>query len=69
MDDLCYLCLSRMFIAASWSREGKGLTSWLLFVMFIVILFLSIWYLWTGVVLDVSSPDPCRLSYFVNVHK
>ena len=42
MDHMCYLCLvfvmlSRLFIAALWSPEGKGLTSWLLFVMFIVI--------------------------------
>ena len=53
MDHLCYLCLvfvilSRLFIAALWSPEGKGLTSWLLFVMFIVIL----WYPGTGVVLN-----------------
>ena len=46
MDHLCYLCLlfvmlSRLFIAALWSPEGKGLTSWLLFVMFVVILLLS----------------------------
>ena len=46
MDHLCYLglvfvMLSRLFIAALWSPEGKGLTSWLLFVMFIVILLLS----------------------------
>ena len=46
MDHLCYLCLvfvmlSRLFIAALWSPGGKGLTSWLLFVMFIVILLLS----------------------------
>ena len=33
------LCLS--CIAALWSPEGKGLTSWLLFVMFIVIVLLS----------------------------
>ena len=38
MDHLCYLCLlivmlSRLFIAALWSPPGKGLTSWLLFVM------------------------------------
>ena len=33
--------LSRLFIAAVWFPEGKGLTSWLLFVMFIVILLLS----------------------------
>ena len=46
MDHLCCLCLvfvivSCLFIAALWSPEGKGLTSWLLFVMFIVILLLS----------------------------
>ena len=33
--------LSRLFIAALWSPAGKGLTSWLLLVMFIVFLFLS----------------------------
>ena len=38
MDHLCYLCLvfvmlSRLFIVALWSPVGKGLTSWLLFVM------------------------------------
>ena len=33
--------LSRLFIAALSSPEEKGLTSWLLFVMFIVFLFLS----------------------------
>ena len=47
MGHLCNLCLvfvmlSRLFIAASWSLEGKSLTSWLLFVMFIVILLLSL---------------------------
>ena len=46
MDHLCYLCLvfailSRLFIAALWSPEGKGQTSWFLFVMFIVILLLT----------------------------
>ena len=46
MDHLCYLCivfvmLSRLFIASLWLPEGKRLTSWLLFVMFIVILLLS----------------------------
>ena len=38
MNHLCYLChvivmLSRPFIAALWSLAGKGLTSWLMFVM------------------------------------
>ena len=37
---LVFVMLSRLFIAALWSPEGKGLTSWLLFVMFIVIFFL-----------------------------
>ena len=46
VNQLCYLCLvfhmrSCLFIAALWSPEGKELTSWLLFVMFIVILLLS----------------------------
>ena len=46
MDHLCYLCLvfvmlSRLFIAALWSTERKGLTSWLLVVMSIVIMLLS----------------------------
>ena len=39
MDQLCYhylvlLCFSaRLFIDASWSAAGKGLTSWLSLVM------------------------------------
>ena len=46
MYHLCYLCLvfvllSYLFIAALLSPEGKGLTPWLLCVMFIVIVFLS----------------------------
>ena len=46
MDHLCYLCLvfvmlSCLFIAAVWSPAGKGLTSWLLFVMFNCVLSLS----------------------------
>ena len=46
MDHLCYyrlvfVMLSRLFIAALWSPEGKCLTSRLLCVMFIVILLLS----------------------------
>ena len=46
MDHLCYLCLvfvmfSRLFIAVAWSPAGKGLTSWLLFVILIVFLSLS----------------------------
>ena len=57
MDQLCYLrlvfvMLSCLFIAALWSHAGKGLTSWLLLVMFIVFLYFPMWYLWSGVVLD-----------------
>ena len=60
MDHLCHLCLvfgmlSHLFIAALWSPEWKGLTSWLLFVMIIVILLLPIWYPGTGVVLDCND--------------
>ena len=39
MDHLCYFCLvllyfyARLFIDALWSPAGKGLTSWLSFVM------------------------------------
>ena len=36
-----FVMLSRLFIAAVWSPDWNGLTSWLLFVMFIVILLLS----------------------------
>ena len=46
MDHLGYLCLvfgmlSRLFIAALWSPDGKGLTFWLFSVMLVVILLLS----------------------------
>ena len=39
MNHLCYLCLvllcfhARLFVDALWSPAGKGLTSWLSFVM------------------------------------
>ena len=39
MDHVCYFCLvllcfyARPFVDALWSPAGKGLTSWLLFVM------------------------------------
>ena len=51
MDLLCYLCLafvklSRLFTIVLWSPEWKGLTSWLLFVMFIVILLFSHFESW-----------------------
>ena len=70
MDHLCYLCLvffmlSRLFIAALWSPAEKGLTSWLLFVMFKCVINIfqcgilgQVWYL------IVSIPDLCRFPYF-----
>ena len=46
MGHLCYLCfvfvmLLYLFIVALWSPAGKGLTSWLSFVMFNCVLSLS----------------------------
>ena len=38
---LVFFMLSRLFIAALWSPAGKGLISWLLFVMFNYVLSLS----------------------------
>ena len=55
--------LSHLFIGALWSLAGKGLTSWLLFVMFncVIVPFPcgvlgQVWYF------IVSIPDLCRLS-------
>ena len=73
MGHLCYLRLvfvirSRLFIAALWSPAGKGLTSWLLFVMFICtfvtfpcVILGQVWYL------TVLIPDLCPLSYFKKI--
>ena len=58
MDHLCYFCLvllcfhARLFVDALWSPAGKGLTSWLSFVMSTVSLSLSHWYPGSGVMLD-----------------
>ena len=50
---LCLLCLcARLIICALWSPAGKGLTSWLSFVVSTVSLSLSHWYPGSGVVLD-----------------
>ena len=69
MDHLCYLCLvfvvlSGLSIAALWSTAGKGLTSWLLFVMFNCV-FVTFRYGILGQVwhLIVLIPDLCHLSY------
>ena len=49
---LCLLCLcAGLFICALWSPAGKGLTSWLSFVVSTVSLSLSHWYPGSGVVL------------------
>ena len=47
------LCLCvRLFICALWSPAGKGLTSWLSFLVSNCELSLSHWYPGSGVVLD-----------------
>ena len=48
---LCLLCV-RLFISALWSPAGKGLTSWLSFVVSTMSLSLSNWCPGSGVVLD-----------------
>ena len=68
MDHLCYFCivffmLSRLLIAALWSPAGKGLTSWLSFVvlifMFVTFPFGILGQVWYLIVL---IPDLCPLS-------
>ena len=69
MDHLCCFCLvllcfhARLFVDTLWSPAGKRLISWLSFVGSIVTLSLSHWYPGSGVMLDVSIPDICPLSY------
>ena len=57
--------LSRLVMAALWPPAGKGLTSWLLFVMFGCV-FVTFSYGFLGQVwyLIVSIPDLCHLSDF-----
>ena len=58
-----------LFIAAFWSPEGKGLTSWLLFVMFnCVFVTFPCGILGQVWCLTVSIPYRCCLSYFVLHH-
>ena len=61
---VCY-AFARQFIDALWSPAGKGLTSWLsfvvsncVFVTFPCSILGQVWYL------IVSIPDLCPLSYF-----
>ena len=50
---LCLLCLcARLFICALWSPAGKGLTSWLSFVVSYCEFVTYRWYPGSGVVLD-----------------
>ena len=50
---LCLLCLcAPLFICALWSPAGKGLTSWLSFVVSTVSLSLSHCFSGSGVILD-----------------
>ena len=71
MDNLCYICFvlvmfSQLFIAALLSPAGKGLTSWLLFVMsncdFVTFPCGILGQAWFLIVL---IPDLCRRSYFL----
>ena len=66
---LCLLCLcARLFTCVLWSPAGKGLTSWISFVVsnyeFVTCPLVSrpfpgqVWYL------SVSIPDLCTLTYF-----
>ena len=62
---MCLLCLcARLFIYALWSATGKGLTSWLSFVVYNcefispIGILVQVWYL------IVSIPDLCTLTYF-----
>ena len=61
----CLLCLcARLFICALWSPAGKGLTSWLSFVVSTVSSLLSHWYPGSVWYFIVSTPDLCTLTYF-----
>ena len=58
--------LSRLSTSAMWSPDGKGLTSWFLFVMFNCVFVTfpcgilgQVWYL------IVSIPDLCSFYFFV----
>ena len=55
---------ARLFICALWSPAGKGLTSWLSFVVSSVSLSLSLWYPGSGVVLDCIDSWSLQPYYF-----
>ena len=60
---------ARLFICALWSPAGKGLTSWLSFVVSSVSLSLSHWYPGSGVVLDCIDSWSLQPYYFTYVGK
>ena len=60
---LCLLCLCvRLYICALWSPTGKGLTSWLSFVVSNCGILGHVWCM------IVSIPDLCGLTYFIFQH-
>ena len=73
MDHLCYFCivfvmLWHLLIAALWSPAGKGLTSWLSFVVLnCVIVTFSFGILSQVKYFIVSILDLCPISYFHTV--
>ena len=59
---LCLLCFcARLFICALWSPAGKGLTSWLSFVVSAAVCHFPIGILGQVWYLIVSIPDLCTL--------
>ena len=60
---------ARLFICALWSPAGKGLTSWLSFVVSTVSLSLPIGILGQVWYLIVSIPDLCTFTYFYSKNK
>ena len=71
VDYLCYFCivfvmLSRLLIAALWSPAGKGLTSWLSFVVLnCVVVTFPFGILCQVRYLIVSFPDFCPFLTFI----
>ena len=49
---ICLSCFCYAFVCVCLLMSGKGLTSWLSFVMLVVKLSLSHWYPGSGVVFD-----------------
>ena len=61
--NIVFVILLGLLIAALWSPAGKGLASWLWFVLLNCV----IWYPRSDRYLIVSIPDLCPLSYFHTV--